>query len=372
MKILYYIHNLGVGGAEMVVTNYLIALKERGHIVSLVVNDEKASFLTQRLTDQNIRIISLRSGFSKNILIGKFQRGILKYSHYYRKKWKRIFEEEDPDVFHIHTSTHFLKQINFPSDRMVYTFHGDVPRYIELHGKKNYKIIQEFAQNGMTFYSLSSEMSQDIRAYFNTNKIEYIPNGVNILEIRRKKYSREAFLNEWGIPMDAYVLGQVGRFHPVKNQMRTIAIFNELLKQKGNSYLIFVGDGHADYLQNVKQRVDELELKDRVLFLGVRRDATQVMSVLDALVLPSVAESFSLVLVEAQAHGIRIVASDTVPEEVVCNANCFRLALHETDEKWVRYLLGDFVEEKNKSIENFSMGKVIDRMVQCYEKIIRK
>lgn len=370
MKILYYIHDLGVGGAEIIVTNYLIALKAHGHEVALVVNDEKISFLSQRLDEKNIKVIFLRSDFS-NKIIGKCQRGIWRYTNYYSKRWKQIFEEEVPDVFHIHTALNLLKKFNFSPNRMVYTFHGDVTRYINLHGKKNYKKIKEFARRGMTFFSLSSEMSQDIKSYFNTNKIVYLPNGVDLSGICQKRYNRGEFLGEYGIPIDAFVLGQVGRFHPIKNQLRAVEIFAEVLKMRENSFLIFVGDGHADYLQNVKKRVDELGLTSRVLFLGVRSDATQIIGVLDALVLPSLAESFSLVLVEAQAQGIRAVASDVVPEEVVCNDNCFRLGLQEENRKWADYLLNDFIMEKNRSIESFSIDRVIDKMIQCYEKLIQ-
>ena len=369
MKILYYIHTLGIGGAEAIVVNYLMALKERGHEVALIVNDEKDSFLANRLAEKDIRIIPLRFATKKGIA-GKCRRGIWRFTGYYQKRWKQILEEEAPDVFHIHTATNFIRKINFPPGRMVYTFHGDVSRYMKLHGKKNFENIKGLAGKGMSFFSLSSKMSEDIRNYFGSDKIEYIPNGVNIPEIRQKRYEKKAFLRELGLNGDAFLLGHVGRFHPVKNQIRVVRVFNELLRKRTDAYLVFIGDGHEDYLQKVKETVADLELKDRVFFLGMRDDAVQIMSALDALVLPSVAESFSLVLVEAQVQGIRAVASSVVPEEVICNDNCFRLDLKESNEKWADYLLGDFAEAKARSIECFSMDRVIDKMIRCYEKLL--
>lgn len=370
MKILYYIHSLVVGGAETIVVNYLVELKKRGHEVVLVVNDETDSFLAKRLRDKNIRVISLRPAFT-NVIIGKCFHGIWRYSNYYQKRWEQIFAEEEPDIFHIHTTTDFIRKIKFPPARTVYTFHGDVPRYMKLYGKENYDKIYEFAQKGMCFFSLSSQMSQDIHNYFQTDRIAYIPNGINIQEIRHNRYDRKMLKAELGLPENAFILGHVGRFHPIKNQVRVVEIFNELLKKRPDSYLIFVGDGQEDYLREVKQTVHNLELTDRVLFLGVRKDATQLMSTLDALVLPSMAESFSLVLLEAQIQEVRAVASGVVPEEVICNDNCFRLDLAETNEKWAEYLLGEFVEEKSRSIESFSMDKIIDKMIHCYENCCR-
>ena len=370
MKILYYIHTLGIGGAETIVVNYLLALQEHGHDVALVVNDHKDSFLAQRLLDKNITIHALRPDSAGGVL-GKCKRGVWKFTNYYQKRWQQIFDTEKPDVLHVHTATNFMSHINFPPQKMIYTFHGDVPRYMELHGKKNFETIRKFAKEGMTFFSLSNEMSRDIKLFFDTDKICYIPNGVELEKIRSKKYNKETFLKESGLPEDAFLLGHVGRFHPVKNQERAIEVFAELLKRKPNAYLLFVGDGYAECLQKVKDTSEHLHVKERVLFLGTRDDATQIMSILDAFILPSVAESFSLVLVEAQAQGVRAVASDVVPREVICNNNCFRLSLEESNEAWADYLLGDFTEDTGRDIENFSMDKVIDDTICCYEEIVR-
>ena len=130
MKILYYIHTLGIGGAETIVTNYLLALQAHGHQVALVVNDNKDTFLAQRLLDKSIRIHALRADSVKGVL-GK--RGIWKYTNYYQKRWKQILDMEKPDVLHIHTATNFMKRINFLPKKMIYTFHGDALRYIKMH-----------------------------------------------------------------------------------------------------------------------------------------------------------------------------------------------------------------------------------------------
>lgn len=369
MKILYYIHTLGIGGAETIVVNDLIALQERGHEVALVVNDEKDSFLAKRLAERNIRVIALRPIIEQSI-ISKVKHGIWRFTGYYRKRWNKIFEKEAPDILHVHTATNFLRKIDFPPERMIYTFHGEVLRYINLHGKRNFENIKKLANKGMTFFSLRAEMTEDIKKYFKTDRIEYIPNGMDISGIRQKRYDRNTFLREYGLAADTFLVGHVGRFHPVKNQMRSVEIFDTLSEKHSNACLVFVGDGHEDYLQNVRKRVNELKLEDKVLFLGLRNDAVQIMSVFDTLILPSTTECFPLVLVEAQALGIRTVASNVVPEEMLCNVNCFRLGLRESNEKWADYISGDFIGEKSKDIEIFSIDKVVDKMVQCYEKLL--
>ena len=46
MKVLFYIHTLYVGGAETIVTKYLLSLKEHNVEVALVVNHHEDTFLT--------------------------------------------------------------------------------------------------------------------------------------------------------------------------------------------------------------------------------------------------------------------------------------------------------------------------------------
>lgn len=370
MKTLYYIHTLGIGGAETIVVNYLLALQEYGYEVALVVNDNKDSFLTQRLLDKKIRIHALRPDSAKGV-IGKCKRGIWKYTNYYQKRWQQIFDEEKPDVLHIHTATNFMKRINFLPKKMIYTFHGDVLRYIKMHGKKNNQIIKQFAHEGMTFFSLREEMTKDIQKYFGTDRIEYIPNGVNIEGIQKEKYDRERFCSEIGVSQEAFLIGHIGRIHPVKNQLRTIEIFAEIVRKCPAAKLLFVGEGHGDYFDKVIKQIENYDLKEKVLLLGMRRDVAAIMSTIDVLILPSITECLPLVMIEAQAQGVRAVASDVVPREVICNNNCFRLSLAESNEVWADYLLGDFTEDTGRDIANFSMDKVIDDMTRCYEEIAR-
>lgn len=371
MKILYYIHELRIGGAETIVVQYLSELKRRGHEVALVVNDRTPSFLEKRLEAAEIEIISLRPAFAKGA-VGKCQRGILKYTGYYKRRWKQIFDALEPDVFHIHTAVNFLDKMCFLPQRTVYTFHGDVARYVKMHGEKNFETMKKLARNGMSFFSLSQKMSCDIQNTFQTDRIVYVPNGVDIRELQRKGYEKKVFLKERGLPQTAFLLGHIGRFHPVKNQVRAVEIFAEVLKRRPEAYLLLIGDGNAAYLEKVKKTAVAQGVGGHILFLGEREDAVQFMDILDALVLPSFAESFSLVLVEAQAKGLRAVASDVVPDEVICNDNCFSLSLEEKNEKWAEYLLGSFTEERNRDIEVFSIDRVIDGMLQSYKKLLEE
>ena len=126
--------------------------------------------------------------------------------------------------------------------------------------------------------------------------------------------SETKLLKELNLSMDTFILGHVGRFYKVKNHEKIISIFKCVLQKNPHSVLLLIGDGSTLERKRVHELVKEYSLQNKVKFLGVRKDATALMSCFDAFVLPSVQESFSLVLIEAQAHGVRCVASDTVPD----------------------------------------------------------
>ena len=74
-------------------------------------------------------------------------------------------------------------------------------------------------------------------------------------------------------------------------------------------------------------------------------------------------------MVEAQAHHIRCVASDTVPEEVICNDNCFALSIDESSDKWASLLLDSTVRKEGvKSVFDFDINKVLKDVDALYKR----
>ncbi len=79
-----------------------------------------------------------------------------------------------------------------------------------------------------------------------------------------------------------------------------------------------IGEGKNGRAEKLRDRVRELSLEDRFLFLGFRQDIPEILSDLDLFVLSSVQEGFSLATVEAMAAGKPVVATRSGgPEEIV-------------------------------------------------------
>ena len=367
MKVLFYIGTLGVGGAEKIITDYMIGLKNHGVETAIIVNYRANSFIEEKIENAGIKIYALDNvmpGNSVGALIWKIKIRLKNYG----KEINDILAEEKPDILHINTSAERFRRVTFSKEKIVFMFHSEITRAINISSKKNISVIKTFAEDGMSFFVVNDKALYDVKKYFRTDKVYKLSNAVDYKKITDEVYDRNDFLKTVNIPSDAFVLGHVGRFHKVKNHERIIKIFNELQKKR-NAYLVLIG-GDDGEKANIEEEIKLAGITDRVRFLGVREDASRIIGVFDALVLPSYSESFSLVLVEAQMLGIRCVASDRVPEEVFCNDNCFRLSLDRSDEEWADLLAGDCRNGNNGEIKQFDLENIVNKLIGYYEEIL--
>lgn len=368
MRIMFINYGLAMGGAEVIAANYLSKMKEKGQDVCLLELMHRPTFLYNKLVKEHIPIFSvLHNGdillykvinkfFGRKISLGKIP---------------RIIDDVKPDVIHLQMYSELFDFDDFGLNRVFLTIHSDLNRYLTPLSKYGKEKLHTMMQKGMHVIVLCERASKDVLAFCPSADVHVIPNGLDIDYIKKQKYDRNQLCKELGISFDTFILGHVGRFHKVKNHDKLIDIFACLHQKKPNSVLVLVGDGTAKERKHLKEIVAQKGLNDSVKFLGIRSDATAIMSCFDAFALPSFQESFSLVLVEAQAHHIRCVASDTVPEEVICNDNCFALSINEPSDKWASLLLDTSVRTvRVKSVYDFDINKVLEENNALYNNVL--
>lgn len=133
-----------------------------------------------------------------------------------------------------------------------------------------------------------------------------IPNGVDTARFRPLPEAREGLRRELGLG-DAFAWLAVGRFELAKDYPNMLGAFAQVLRQRPDSLLLLVGKGSLQLETEALARM--LGLEGRVRFLGVRRDVPELMSAVDGYVLSSAWEGMPVVLLEAGASGIPIVAT---------------------------------------------------------------
>ena len=119
---------------------------------------------------------------------------------------------------------------------------------------------------------------------------------------------------ELGIPQDAVILLSIGELNENKNHRTVIEAIVGM-----DVYYLIAGDG--DQEDALKALAVDLGMKDRVRFLGYRKDIAELLAVTDVFVLPSYREGLSVSLMEAMASGRPLVASRIRGNMDLCDEN---------------------------------------------------
>jgi len=179
--------------------------------------------------------------------------------------------------------------------------------------------------------------------------------GIN-LEPFETAPSREEMRREFGIPVDAPVIGHVGLFERRKNQAFLLRVGRELLKVRPEVRLLLVGDGPLR--PRIESMARRFGMEKNVVFAGQRSDVPRLMlSAMDVFALPSLEEGLAIVLTEAQAAGLHSLASSAVPAEAgVVPGGVEQLPLSEGPKPWAATLLR--MLESGRLDKNVALGAI--------------
>ena len=176
-----------------------------------------------------------------------------------------------------------------------------------------------------------------------SNQITIVHNAIEADKFQYNPVVRQKMRQKLGID-NKFVIGHVGRFQLQKNHDYLIDIFQAVHLINKNSVLILIGDSGlydsgGGLRKKIEKRVKELELEDVVLFLGSRNDVHEIMQAMDVFVFPSLFEGLGIVLIEAQAAGLPVIASDAIPIEAECTNLLYRINLTCTPSEWAEKIL---------------------------------
>ncbi len=145
-----------------------------------------------------------------------------------------------------------------------------------------------------------------------------IPNGID-LETFLPAHPREAVRAALGLSLGDRVIGTVGRLVPLKGHEYLLDAFARLRQQWPSLHLVIVGDGPERGV--LSQQGERLGIAGAVTFTGHREDVADLLTPMEVFVLPSEAEDFGRVLLEAMALERPIVATagGGVPEIIEDN-----------------------------------------------------
>jgi glycosyltransferase involved in cell wall biosynthesis len=174
------------------------------------------------------------------------------------------------------------------------------------------------------------------------------------------------------------VIACVARLVPRKGHLHLFDALGQVLEQRTDVRLLVVGDGPArdDLERGCRQR----GLTQHVLFLGQRLDVPRILRCIDVFVLPSEAEGFGRVILEAMAAGQPVVASRVggIPEIVVHGETGFLVSPRQPGELAERILA--LLDDRERAAElgragrlrvreHFSMQSMMDQTLAIYRAV---
>lgn len=164
-----------------------------------------------------------------------------------------------------------------------------------------------------------------------------------------------------------FVVGHIGRFANQKNHSFLIDVFYGITKKCDNAHLVLVGEG--DLKPKIEEKVNSLNISDKVSFLGVRNDVPKLLSAFDVKLFPSLYEGMPNTIIEAQASGLHCVISDTITKEADITGLVDYLPLSGDTQMWADKVLSykNYERKSMKEVfvkEGYDIASVVDKFTE--------
>ena len=288
----------------------------------------------------------------------------------FKKIFKKYVNENGlPDIVHLHS---------FYAGEMAIWLKGvfKIPYVVTEHSTAFSRQIltykqKELAEKVFTQSKLNIAVSHQFKnlleQLFNIN-FYYLPNIVdNYFLNLNPKQKLECSSN--------FIFINIGFLDKKKNQSLLINSFYKSFFTNKNIKLWIVGDG-PEY-SNLEKLIERLELTEQVTLFGrvSRKEVKRLLSQAHVFVLSSLVETFGVVIIEALAMGLPVIATKCGgPESIITSKNLGLLVENDNEEEMTRallYIVKNFKDYdkfilKDYVRNNFSEEIIVQKLINIY------
>lgn len=292
MRIVQVVQSLDVGGQERLLVRMAEALHELGHRIEVVTLSPGGALRADLEKTVRVHEVVKKPGLDPSL-----------YGQLYR-----LFVKLRPDVVHMHNAVPLI--YGAPPARLarvrcvIHTKHGHIP-----YSRAALTLAQVAGRLCHHFVAVSEDTAGTARRYERPSRarLSVIENGIPLARFSHDANARRAIRSELGISGDAKVVGSVGRLVMEKDYPLLVAAMGPLLGEKTRLVLVGEGEKRAE----IEAAIARLEPAKRgfVTMMGARRDIPSLLSAYDLFALSSNAEGLPLVIPEAMASGLPVVAT---------------------------------------------------------------
>lgn len=137
-------------------------------------------------------------------------------------------------------------------------------------------------------------------------KLTVVCNAVDV-ELYPARVDRERLRAQLGFTPDDHLMTMVGTFKRQKGHRYLVDAAVSVAPIFSNLHILLVGDG--ELAVDIDAQVEAAGLRDRIHFLGTRRDVAELLAASDSFVLPSLWEGLPVALLEAMASALPVIAT---------------------------------------------------------------
>lgn len=360
------------GGSGVVATELGKGLAIKGHKIHFISYSQPArlDFFSENL-------------FYHEVTVSKYP--LFEYPPYetaLASKLVDIVKFENLDILHVHyaiphaSAAIMAKRILEKQGiriSVVTTLHGTD---ITLVGKDaTYEPVVTYSieeSDGVT--AVSQSLKDQTLEFFNiTKEIHVVPNFIDFN--RFSKQPKEHFKKAIA-PNGEKIVVHTSNFRKVKRVEDVILVF-KLIQEKVSAKLLLIGDGPER--MHIEKLCRELDICDKVSFLGKQEMVEEILSICDLFVMPSESESFGLAALEAMACQVPVIASDAggIPEVNIHGVTGFNSPVGDVEDmaKNALKILADentlqgFKDRAFEHAKKFDMDLVLPMYEALYESV---
>ena len=285
LRVLHVTHEMGVGGTQQVINQLVQNLDASEYECRIACLDGEIGMIGEELQEQGVafHVFNRNAGFDR-ALIGSL---------------RALLRSEKIDVIHCHQYTPYIYGVlaaMFTGVKIVFTEHGRF--YPDRYSWKRRLVNPLLGYFTNSIIAISSATADALAHYewFARKTIRVIYNGT----APHESQANSGFRATLGIDADDIVYGTIARFDEIKNLPMMIEGFSRVHKKNPKSKLLLVGDGEKR--AELEQLVDQLNLRDSVIFTGYQSETSKYMSIIDLYLLTSFSEGTSMTLLEAMSN----------------------------------------------------------------------
>ncbi len=357
-------------GAERVIAELSASLPRMDvtvHIGIITVNDKLPDLFRQVIDNPDVSVVQFEG------------QGMLNFESI--KKISRYVKENEIDILHSHgyksnIYVFLTKYLTSCTACIFSTNHNWIGTTFRE------KVYQKLDALTLRFFNKIIAVSPDIREQMTetgikANKISIIDNGINTEDpaFRTPRHNARISL---GISDDAFVIGNIARLTPEKAHCDLLNALSKLTIPRLK--LVLIGDGPENY--TLKNQIAKLDLQNKVILTGNRDDARCLYNAFDIFILVSTNEGLPMVILEAMASGIPIIATKigAIPKILHDGENALLITPSKPQE--LLAAIATLVKSRNlrrklavrgqqKVAQSFSSHFMAEKYHEQYENILR-